>query len=388
MDSDGEDMGGDPDPAWRSPAQQRGAPEVDPARRPGGRGRRGVRGRPWSTSPPSRWSAASPIPADPFFEESFRNFVDPRPRPSTRTSLGSGVIIRGDGTILTNEHVILRGGRIHVTLADGGEFEAKLVGRDPDADLAVLRIDAGRALPYIALGSSDDLMIGETVIAIGNPFPVAHRDHGRGERHQAHAPDRGRTYTDFIQTDASINPGTRRSGLNILGQLIGINTASTVTRRASASRSPRTGRGDHDSLWPGGTARADPNQLAWDQLGVEARDGDGGLAVTRVRGGSAASGSARALSPARPDGVALTRSYAGDGCAARGSPRRAVDRARRVPLRRRDAAHAQQGLAAVRRARRRGGGARAPRPTRCRARRQCRRSRRPARRRRRRARSA
>src|SRR5262245_36760905 len=114
-----------------------------------------------------------PFP-DPFFEEFFRDFFDARPRRSTRTSLGSGVIVRADGTILTNEHVILRGGRIHVTVADGREYDAKLVGRDPDSDLAVLRIETGKPLPFIALGSSDDLMIGETVIAIGNPFGLSH----------------------------------------------------------------------------------------------------------------------------------------------------------------------------------------------------------------------
>ena len=72
----------------------------------------------------------TPFP-DPLFEEFFRDFFDARPRRSTRTSLGSGVIVRADGTILTNDHVLLRGGRIHVTLVDGREFEAKLVGRDP-----------------------------------------------------------------------------------------------------------------------------------------------------------------------------------------------------------------------------------------------------------------
>ncbi|HJW70433.1 MAG TPA: trypsin-like peptidase domain-containing protein, partial [Candidatus Binatia bacterium] len=167
-----------------------------------------------------------PSPVDPFFDEFFRDFFDSRPRRSTRRSLGSGVIVRGDGTILTNEHVILRGGRIHVTLADGGEYEAKLVGRDPDADLAVLRIDAGR-VPYIALGSSSDLMIGETVIAIGNPFGLSHTvTTGVVSATKRTLQTGGRTFTDFIQTDASINPGNSGGPLvDLQGRIVGINTA-------------------------------------------------------------------------------------------------------------------------------------------------------------------
>ncbi len=168
-----------------------------------------------------------PFPQDPFFEEFFRDFADPRPRRFTRTSLGSGVIVDADGTILTNEHVVLRASRIHVTLADQREFDAKLVGADTDSDLAVLRITAGERLPHVALGSSADLMIGETVIAIGNPFGLSHTVTtgvvsavGRSLRAEEH------TYSDFIQTDASINPGNSGGPLlNIKGQLIGINTA-------------------------------------------------------------------------------------------------------------------------------------------------------------------
>jgi serine protease Do len=104
-----------------------------------------------------------PFPQDPFFEEFFRDFFDPRPRRYTLTNLGSGVIVAEDGTLLTNVHVIVRASRIHVTLADQREFEAKLVGADADSDVAVLRVKAGGALPHVALGTSSDLMIGETV---------------------------------------------------------------------------------------------------------------------------------------------------------------------------------------------------------------------------------
>src|SRR5438552_1210049 len=168
-----------------------------------------------------------PFPQDPFFEEFFRDFVDPRPRRFKTTSLGSGVIVAADGTIMTNVHVIQRASRIHVTLLDQREFDAKLVGADADADIAVLRIKAGGDLPHIPFGTSADLMIGETVIAIGNPFGLSHTVTtgvvsavGRSLR------DEDRTYTDFIQTDASINPGNSGGPLlNIKGELVGIDTA-------------------------------------------------------------------------------------------------------------------------------------------------------------------
>jgi len=174
-----------------------------------------------------RRASPFPFPQDPFFEEFFRDFVDPRPQRFTRTSLGSGVMVAADGTMVTNVHVILRASRVHVTLADEREFDAKLVGADADSDVAVLRVKAGDLLPFIALGASSDLMIGETVIAIGNPFGLSHTVTtgvvsavGRSLR------DQDRTYTDFIQTDASINPGNSGGPLlNVRGELVGINTA-------------------------------------------------------------------------------------------------------------------------------------------------------------------
>ena len=167
------------------------------------------------------------FPRDPFFEEFFRDFLDPRPRRFKATSLGSGVIVDPDGTIVTNVHVVVRASRIHVTLADGREFDAKLVGADADSDLAVLRVQAGGDLPHIAFGGSADLMIGESVIAIGNPFGLSHTVTtgvvsavGRSFR------DEERTFTDFIQTDASINPGNSGGPLlDIKGELVGITTA-------------------------------------------------------------------------------------------------------------------------------------------------------------------
>ena len=233
-----------------------------------------------------------PFP-DPFFEEFFRDFFDPRPRRSTRSSLGSGVLVRSDGTILTNEHVILRGGRIHVTLGDGREFDARLVGRDPDSDLAVLRIDTGGPLPHVALGGSDDLMIGETVIAIGNPFGLTHTvTTGVVSAVKRSLRTGGRTYTDFIQTDASINPGNSGGPLlNILGQLIGINTAIYGPAQGIGFAIPvdRARRVLGDLTSGRKPAVPDPNQLAWTLLGLQLRETRGGLAVSKVRPGSAAS---------------------------------------------------------------------------------------------------
>ena len=168
-----------------------------------------------------------PFPHDPFFDEFFHDFVDPRPRRFKSASLGSGVLVAADGTIMTNVHVIQRASRIHVTLADQREFDATLVGADADADIAILRVKAGAPLPFIALGSSTDLLIGETVIAIGNPFGLSHTvTTGVVSAVGRSLHDEERTYSDFIQTDASINPGNSGGPLlNIRGELIGINTA-------------------------------------------------------------------------------------------------------------------------------------------------------------------
>ena len=166
---------------------------------------------------------------DDFFDRFFGDFFDvPGADRPTRASLGSGVIIDGQrGYILTNEHVIQPGTEIRVTLGDESEYPAELVGSDPDSDLAVLQIKPSKSLPSLPMGDSATLMIGETVIAIGNPFGLAHTVTtgvvsavGRAIR----ANDR--VYRDFIQTDASINPGNSGGPLlNINGELIGINTA-------------------------------------------------------------------------------------------------------------------------------------------------------------------
>ena len=176
-----------------------------------------------------RTSPFSGFGMNPFFEEFFRDFYDPRfERRQEHTSLGSGVIIDGTkGLILTNAHVIQKTGTIKVILENELEFEAKIVGADPDSDLAVLKIDSENRLPAINMGSSNDLMIGETVIAIGNPFGFSHTVTTgviSAINRSIRADDR--VYHDFIQIDASINPGNSGGPLlNINGDLIGINTA-------------------------------------------------------------------------------------------------------------------------------------------------------------------
>jgi Do/DeqQ family serine protease len=166
---------------------------------------------------------------NPFFDQFFRDFFDPyyEQRPQ-RNTLGSGVIIDGKrGLIITNAHVIANAGSVKAVLQDEREFEAEIVGADPDYDLAVLRIQADSALPSIEMGSSDDLMIGETVIAIGNPFGFSHTvTTGVVSALNRSIRTDDRVYHEFIQIDASINPGNSGGPLlNINGELIGINTA-------------------------------------------------------------------------------------------------------------------------------------------------------------------
>ncbi len=167
--------------------------------------------------------AASQSPFDWFF----RDFTPPRQNRLQTLSQGSGVVIDPAGYVLTNYHVIEGGGEVAVELADNRRFEAEIVGTAPDQDLAVLKVKADRQLPYVPMGTSFDLMIGEPVIAIGNPFGLSHTV-TTGVVSALHRTIQGeeRTYTDFIQTDASINPGNSGGPLlNIEGMLIGVNTA-------------------------------------------------------------------------------------------------------------------------------------------------------------------
>jgi serine protease Do len=182
----------------------------------------------------------SPLGESPFGDDqSFRKFFDDffggmPDREYKQMGLGSGVIIDPEGYILTNEHVIGGADKITVTLSDGRQFKGEIKGQDQRSDLAIVRINA-RNLPVASLGDSDNLKIGQWVVAIGNPFGFAmqnpeptvtagvisalHRSLGRGLAQD-------RDYNDLIQTDAAINPGNSGGPLvNLEGQVVGINVA-------------------------------------------------------------------------------------------------------------------------------------------------------------------
>lgn len=170
--------------------------------------------------------ANNPLLNDPFFRHFF-DVPEQRQAPQQRQrSAGSGVIVSAaDGTVITNHHVINGADEIQVVLNDGRSFAAELVGSDPEVDVAVLKIEANN-LTQLSMSNSDDLLVGDFVVAIGNPF-------GLGQTVTTGVVSAlGRTglgiegYEDFIQTDASINPGNSGGALvNLRGELVGINTA-------------------------------------------------------------------------------------------------------------------------------------------------------------------
>lgn len=183
------------------------------------------------------FGGASPFEDDEYFRKFFDDFFGSMPdREYKQMGLGSGVIIDEEGSILTNEHVISDADKITVTLPDGREFPAEVKGKDTRSDLAIIKIKA-KNLPVASLGDSDNLKIGEWVVAIGNPFGFAledaeptvtvgvvgalHRSLGRGI-----TLGRNRDYSNLIQTDAAINPGNSGGPLvNLKGEIIGINVA-------------------------------------------------------------------------------------------------------------------------------------------------------------------
>jgi serine protease DegQ len=155
----------------------------------------------------------------------FRFFYGDREDDDPQGGLGSGVIVSPEGYILTNFHVIEGAQEIEVTLSDSRKATAKLIGADPDTDLAILRIQLDR-LPVIALGNSDSLQVGDRVLAIGNPFGVGQTVTSGIVSALGRNQLGINTFENFIQTDAAINPGNSGGALvDVQGNLLGINTA-------------------------------------------------------------------------------------------------------------------------------------------------------------------
>jgi serine protease DegQ len=174
-----------------------------------------------------------PFTDDPFWGPLLRDRMGKRREPVT--NLGSGVIVSSQGYVLTNNHVIESADQIEVALADGRRVNAKVIGSDPDTDLAVLRMEIDDA-PAITFGNAEQLNVGDVVLAIGNPFGVGQTVtmgivSALGRTHLGI-----NTFENFIQTDAAINPGNSGGALvDARGELVGINTAIYSTNRQGSS---------------------------------------------------------------------------------------------------------------------------------------------------------
>src|SRR5207253_2567310 len=212
-------------------------------------------------------------------------------------SLGSGFVWSSDGIVVTNNHVVEGASLISVNFNDGSKLWAKLIGVDPDSDVAVLRVSA-KGLATAPIGTSADLMIGESVVAVGNPFGLSGTVTtgvvsalGRS----VPSKEQGRTFTDFIQTDASINPGNSGGPLlNIEGKVVGINTAilgnaqgigfAIPVDRAKKVIQDLLRYGQVHSSWIGAvTATITPEEAR--RVGIRATRG---ALVSRIFGGSPA----------------------------------------------------------------------------------------------------
>ncbi|HDP88629.1 MAG TPA: DegQ family serine endoprotease [Thioalkalivibrio sp.] len=171
-----------------------------------------------------RAAVENPLFNDPFFRRFFG--VPEQPRERQTQGLGSGVIVDAKhGYIITNQHVIERAEEINVTLRDGRQYPATLIGADPEADVAVLQIEA-EGLTQVVMADSDALQVGDFVVAIGNPFGLSQTVTSGIVSALGRSGLGIESYEDFIQTDASINPGNSGGALvNLRGELVGINTA-------------------------------------------------------------------------------------------------------------------------------------------------------------------
>ncbi len=168
----------------------------------------------------------NPFAGDPFLRQFFGGNGNARPRSQRESGLGSGVIVDPSGYILTNNHVVEKATSVKVTLLDKREYTAKVVGSDPQTDVAVVKIDAGASLPALPLGNSDSARVGDMCFAIGNPFGYDHTVTMGIVSAKGRSLESGSHIQNFIQTDAAINPGNSGGALiNAKGQLIGMNTA-------------------------------------------------------------------------------------------------------------------------------------------------------------------
>ncbi len=168
-------------------------------------------------------------PSDPFRQffgdDFFKRFFGSQNQKQTVKSLGSGVIVTDNGYILTNNHVVDGADKLTVILSDKKKYDAKIIGRDPQTDVAVIKIDAEN-LPVATLGNSDNVKIGQWVIAVGNPFQLMHTITAGIISAKGRSSVGLAAYEDFMQTDAAINPGNSGGALADLdGRVVGINTA-------------------------------------------------------------------------------------------------------------------------------------------------------------------
>jgi serine protease Do len=198
-----------------------GGDQGGPSAGPGG-GDQGGGGNPFGPNSPFGGGGNGGGGGDPF--EQFRHFFGQMPRQYKQRGLGSGVIVSSDGYILTNNHVVGHADEIHVTLLDKREFTAKVVGKDPKTDLALIKINTNQPLPAASLGDSNVTEVGDWVVAIGSPFGFNLTVTSGIVSAKGRA--LGGNYDNFSQTDASINPGNSGGPLfNTAGEVIGINTA-------------------------------------------------------------------------------------------------------------------------------------------------------------------
>jgi serine protease Do len=234
----------------------------------------------------------SPLFNDPFFRQFFGDQFGAVPRERVESSLGSGVIVRGTGVVITNNHVIGEADEITVILSDRREFEAKVVGKDPRSDLAVLQIqNLADTLPALELSDSDEIEVGDMVLAIGNPFGVGQTVTSGIISALARTTVGITDFRSFIQTDAAVNPGNSGGALITSdGRLVGINTA--IYSQSGGSQ---------------GIGFAIPANMVRTVVASILKDGKAVRAWLGASGKTITADLARSLSLPRPTGVLVER---------------------------------------------------------------------------------